>query len=231
MCEFERNYEVDISFFGKIQVIHQSKAEIIFEKDEIVSIDDFYYPISSDILNKLNTYENEIKEAEKAVKKEAEEIKQAKSYIPNKTEFNKRILEVFPEVNNWNKVGNSKVYKDPNNSKNIYMFNEDTNDSATVLQINDNIKQAQFIGNENKITLADGGELTEKRYKQMIELAFGDAPDYLKICDLETFKEKAVVEGDYIRKTYTAKFKGINYVWQIEYRDGVYNGYYFKIYI
>lgn len=106
MCEFERNYEVDISFFGKIQVIHQSKAEIIFEKDEIVSIDDFYYPISSDILNKLNTYENEIKEA-----------------------------------------------------------------------------------------------------------------------------EKAVVEGDYIRKTYTAKFKGINYVWQIEYRDGVYNGYYFKIYI
>lgn len=224
-------YDIQITFWGGKYFTGDGRQKIQIDKNNnIISIGG-YHPIDSQKENMLNDYRKKLEEKEKQAKKQAEEIENVKSYFPNKTELNKRILEVFPQVNNWNNVG-SYIYKDPNNNKNVYMYNENQNDSATVLQINDNIKQAQFIGNTDKITLADGGELTEERYKQMIKLALGDAPEYLKICDLETFKEKAVVEkNDYRQKLYTAEFKGVNYEWQLVYKDGIYTGYYFKIYI
>ena len=105
------NYDVKISFFGKVYFIdeYSDKHKIDFdENNDIISIGERKL-ITNEFKNKIDDYCLKL-----------DEIKKAKSYLPNSVKMHTRVFKVFPQINSWEKTVESDglvLYKNPYNSK------------------------------------------------------------------------------------------------------------------
>ena len=226
------NYDVKISLFGKVYFIdeYSDKHKIDFdENNDIISIGDGER-ITNEFKSKIDDYYLKL-----------DEIKKAKSYLPNSVKMHTRVFKVFPQINSWEKTVERDglvLYKNPYNSKDSYVYSNVDSGTST-LRINDSGKSAVFFVNDyGKISLSDSGTLTKNKYNELIALAFDEAPDNLKISDLEIFKKLAEVTEDphpYIKdavrsRKYVAIYKGVRYEVTENYtKEGAYNGYSFVI--
>ena len=221
------DYDVKISFWGEKFIICNGKHSLLTDDNNNVISFGNYYPIKEEFKEMLDDYYLKLKEEKEKKEKEENEIKQAKSFLPNQNEFYERVLKVFPEVKNWQLYGNTDgLYMDPYNSKNYCLLSK-----SPILIFNNGSQRIAFMVDSDSFLLsANGGAtLTNERYNQLIQLAFGDAPDNLKIPDLETFKKLTDTDGKAYPTSHSITHKGITYKWDVGYKNGVCSGFTFML--